>query len=65
MICVGFKLLHALFYLANKRFGRFEGRNIMLGYHDGGILRDDAAGLLGALLHYEASETAQVNVVSF
>lgn len=65
MICPGFKLLYALFNLADEGFRRLEGWYIVLWDHDGRVLGYDASGLLCALLHYEAPETSQVNVISF
>ena len=60
MVLLDLGVLH----LVGKSLGRFEGRNVMLRDHDGGVLGNDAAQFLSTLLHDERTETAQVNVLA-
>ena len=52
-----------LFHLRCEALGGLESGDVVLGDGDGRVLRDVAGDLLGAFLHDEAAESAEIHVV--
>lgn len=57
-------LLNVRFNLCYESLGWFEGRDVVSGNNNGGILRNIPGRLLCAFLHNEAAKTSEINIIA-